>query len=119
MRKLTIRNTSGSLAVSSEIVRNIAENATLEVEGVAGIASMLPEPHKTILRSKAPKDPVLVKMNEGVAFIRVAILVTADAKADIVAEKVQRNVKQAVQSMTGIAVTQVDVMIADVVLVEQ
>lgn len=115
MRKLTIRNTNGSLAVSAGVVREIAQSAAIEVEGVAGIAPSVTQYHKKLFSGKVQKDPVQVKMNEGVALVKVAILLKPDAKADVVSQKVQKDIKQAVQSMTGIAVTQVDVFVADVV----
>lgn len=114
MRKLTIRNTTGSLAVSADVVREIAENAITEVEGVAGLANPnYPYQGKIALLPRA-KEPIQVKMNNGVASVKVAVYVTPDAKADLVAEKIQKDTKLAIQSMTGIAVTQVDVMIVDV-----
>ena len=56
--------------------------------------------------------PIVVEMTEDVAEITVNILVKYGCKIPPLAERVQENVKNAVQNMTQITVSRVNVVVA-------
>lgn len=58
------------------------------------------------------QSPVTVTMREGTAEITLNLLVNFGVRIPSVAEKVQENVKSAVQSMTNVTVSRVDLVIA-------
>ena len=69
---------------------------------------------KGTLRAKSVFKSVKAESINGAIKITVYICVDKDAKIRAVAEAVQKNVKEKVQSMTGTAVTRVDVVVADI-----
>ena len=60
------------------------------------------------------QPPVTVEMREGTADITLNLIVRFGTCVPVMAEKVQKNVKAAVQSMTSITVSRVNVIVAGV-----
>ena len=58
------------------------------------------------------QSPVTVEMRDGTAEITLEIVAAFGARIPAVAEKVQENVKSAVQNMTNVTVSRVDLVIA-------
>lgn len=54
------------------------------------------------------QSPVTVEMRDGTAEITLHLVVASGARIPSVAEKVQENVKTAVQNMTNVTVSRVD-----------
>lgn len=103
-------STGGSLRISTEVIAKIAKMAALEINGVACIAA----PSQSIrgmLVSQTKAKPVRVEMKEDLAEITVHIKVFYGTKVNSIGEKVQNNVKSAVQSMTGITVSRVNIVV--------
>ena len=105
---------AGSLRVSSNVLISIAEAAAAEVEGVA-----LNSLNKLAVVSGAPVTsmvvpPIKVKLDGDSAAIDISIITLLGSKAYDVAKSVQEHVKSAVQNMTGIAVSKVNVRVVGV-----
>ena len=65
------------------------------------------------LLSKASlQKPVTVDLSDGVAVVQVHVIAKYGSKIMPVCAKVQENVKQTIQNMTGITVSRVDVIVA-------
>ena len=101
------------LSINTEVVRKMAEIAALEVEGVKNISKKSID-LKGALKAKTPFRGVLVESINGAIEININISVAKGANIKTVAEKVQENIKDKVQTMTGAAVTKVNVTIADI-----
>ena len=96
---MDVHNTiGGSLQISTEVIAKIARLAALEVDGVADVATGL-------------QKPVTVVMEDGIATVTVHLTVVYGSKVMPLCEKVQENVKQTIQNMTGITVSRVDVLV--------
>ena len=102
------------LSINTEVLRKMAELATLEIEGVASIAKRNYD-LKDVVKSKSPLQGIKIESVNGALEIGIYITVKQDAKVKEVADKVQHNVKDKIQTMTGTAVTRVNVSIADIV----
>lgn len=103
----------GSLQISTEVIGKIARCAALEIEGVAEVSCGLQNKKvKDLLEIASLQSPVTVTMREGTAEITLNLLVNFGVRIPSVAEKVQENVKSAVQSMTNVTVSRVDLVIA-------
>ncbi len=102
------------LSINTEVLRKMAELATLEIEGVASIAKRNYD-LKDVVKSKSPLQGIKIESVNGALEIGIYITVKKDAKVKEVADKVQQNVKDKIQTMTGTAVTRVNVSIADIV----
>lgn len=103
----------GSLQISTEVIGKIARCAALEIDGVAEVScGRQNKKVKDLLEIASLQSPVTVTMREGTAEITLNLLVRFGARIPSVAEKVQENVKSAVQSMTNVTVSRVDLVIA-------
>ena len=103
----------GSLQISTEVLGKIARCAALEVDGVADVScGSQNKKVKDLLERANVQLPVVVEMKDGTAEITLHLVVAFGARIPAVAEKVQENVKSAVQSMANITVSRVDLVIA-------
>ena len=103
----------GSLQISTEVLGKIARCAALEVDGVAEVScGSQNKKVKDLLERANVQLPVEVEMKDGTAEITLHLVVAFGARIPAVAEKVQENVKSAVQSMANITVSRVDLVIA-------
>ena len=103
----------GSLQISTEVLGKIARCAALEVAGVAEVScGSQNRKVKVFLERANVQSPVTVEMRDGTAEITLHLVVAFGARIPSVAEKVQENVKTAVQNMTNVTVSRVDLVIA-------
>lgn len=109
--------TGGSLQISSEVIEKIARHAAMEVEGVRDVVPAVSGP-RSLLDKLAPTKPIMVELKNDVADISVSLSVAYGTKIPELSERVQRNVKDSVQSMTSISVAKVDVVVAGLVVSE-
>lgn len=104
----------GALRISEDVIASIVKNSVGETEGVYSIL-----PSKKTLRDLFVKredyGDVRITLNDDVVEISLKIIVKGNSKAITVAENVQTNVKSSVQSMTGITVSRVNVIVSDIV----
>lgn len=108
------KNIPGSLKISEEVIASIVRNSVNDTDGVH---SILPSP-KSIADLFIKKDDfgaIKISLKDDVVEISLKIIIKGGSKAITVAENVQSNVKSAVQSMTGITVSRVNVKVADIV----
>ena len=103
----------GSLQISTEVLGKIARCAALEVAGVAEVScGSQNRKVKDFLERANVQSPVTVEMRDGTAEITLHLVVAFGARIPSVAEKVQENVKTAVQNMTNVTVSRVALVIA-------
>ena len=113
-----MENNKTELSVNTEVLEKMAEIAAKEVEGVAGLSKKAID-LKGIVKTKNAFKGVKVENINGAIEISVYICLKQNAKARDVAERVQSNIKDKIQTMTGNAVTQVNVNIADIEITEE
>ena len=101
------------LAINKEVVAQIAGMAAIEVEGVSGLASK-PIDIKGFVKNGTLSRSVRVSTVNGLIIIDAFINVKEDARIKTVADSVQKNIKDKVQTMTGNAVSRVNVSIIDI-----
>lgn len=106
------------LSVNTEVLAKMAEIAAKEIDGVAGLSKKAID-LKGAVKTKTPFTGVKVESVNGALKINIYISVKEAAFVKDVAEKVQANVKEKIQNMTGTAVTQVNVVVADIELEEK
>lgn len=106
----------GSLQISTDVIAKIAKLATLEVEGIYSVSgNILSGKGFALVRKMPMQKPISVELNDDVAEISVNVVVKYGCKIPQLSEKVQENVKNAVQNMTCITVSKVNVIITGVV----
>lgn len=101
------------LSVNTEVLEKMAEIAAMEVDGVAGLSKRTID-LKGMVKSKKPLKGVKVENNNGAIEISVYVCVKENTKVREIAENVQHNIKDKIQTMTGNAVTKVNVTVADI-----
>lgn len=106
---------NGSLRISGEVVASIAEYAAKEIEGVSCMAPIVSNLGGWLLEKQTIK-PISIQMKDGTAAIDIRLLVEPNAKIPTLGRQVQEAVKEAVQNMTGIPVSCVNLYIAGVSL---
>lgn len=106
-------NNGTGLSINTEVLAKMAEIAAMEIDGVSGISKKAID-LKGAVKSKQAFKGVKVESINGALKLSVYIGVKKDAHVKEVAEKVQSNIKDKVQTMTGTAVTQVDVHVVDI-----
>lgn len=102
----------GSLQISTEVIAKIARCAALEVEGVAEVSCGTQNKKLKDLLEASIQPPVAVEMRDGTAELTLHLIIASGARIPAVAEKVQENVKSAVQNMTSVTVSRVNLVIA-------
>jgi uncharacterized alkaline shock family protein YloU len=105
------------LSVSTEVLEKMAELAAQEIDGVKSIAKKAID-IKGAIKAKSVVKGVKVESVNGALEISVYIIVSKDVNVKTIAQEVQENVKDKIQTMTGSAVTKVNVIVSDIKLKE-
>ena len=103
----------GNLKISQEVIATIAGVAAREIEGVFGMAQAPGNLKKLIAKSPSSRS-VNITMNDDIAVIDVYVTLRYGAKIPEVSQSIQTSVKEAVQTMTGIVVSRVNVFVAGI-----
>lgn len=117
MRNHESTQANGNLKISRDVIATIARYATMEIEGVASLASFTANLKGWIVKKQSPR-PIVIDLSDDIASIDVHVNLKAGYKIPEVSEKIQMAVKEAVQNMTGIAVSHVNIEIADIIFEE-
>jgi uncharacterized alkaline shock family protein YloU len=115
----TIRNTEnvGIVKISDEVVSVIAGLAAAEIKGIVGMSAGLTGGITQILAGKKNLSKgVKVTVGEDSATIDLIVVVEYGVKIPEVANAVQQNVKNTVETMTGLVVSAVNVYVQNIVL---
>lgn len=105
----------GTIQIAPEVIEIIAGMATVEVPGVAGMSGGFAGDIAEFLGRKNMSKGVKVEVGQREAAIDVSVIIEFGTRIPEVASAVQHNVKQAIESMTGLSVVQVNVHIHDVI----
>lgn len=104
----------GTVKISEEVVAIIAGIAATDVPGVAGMSGGIAGGIAEILGRKNLSKGVKVEVGEKEAAIDLYIIVEFGARIPEVAWDIQDKVKNAVQSMTGLNVVEVNIHVQGV-----
>ena len=109
----------GNVTVSKEVVAIIAAFETIKTKGVVGITSGYRSKATNVLSRKDLAKGVEVWMKPEEAAITIPIITNYEVGIFKVAEEVQRRVKKAVCSMTGLRVLRVNINVQGVKFKEE
>lgn len=109
----------GSIQISDEVIESIASYAAEEVEGVVGLQSNLKSSVSDILGVKNINRGVKVSAGEKEALIDIYITVEFGNNIVNIAKKVQDEVKEKVETMTGLFVVEVNVHVSGIHIMEK
>jgi uncharacterized alkaline shock family protein YloU len=116
MPENTILTEEGTVKISDEVVSIIAGLAASEVKGVAGMSGGIVGGIAEFVGKKSPSKGIKVEVGEKEAAIDVYVIVEFGIRIPEVAHEIQRNIKKAVESMTGLSVIEINVHVQGVAL---
>ncbi|NMA83829.1 MAG: Asp23/Gls24 family envelope stress response protein [Epulopiscium sp.] len=104
----------GQVQIADEVVAIIAGLAATEVEGVAGMAGNFTGDLVEILGKKNLSKGVTVDVGEEDVSVDLGIVIKFGFKIPSVAKAVQEKVKNSIETMTGLSVTEVNLHITGI-----
>jgi len=104
----------GEVRIADEVVAIIAGLAATEVEGVSSMAGNITNELVSKLGMKNLSKGIKVEVQENVVKVDVALNIRFGYGITEVSSKVQERVKSAVENMTGLEVSSINVRIAGV-----
>lgn len=105
---------NGVVRIADDVVAVIAGIAASETEGIAGMSGGITEGLARRVSGKNVQKGVSVEVGEFEAAIDLRVIVSYGSKIDEACRKLQQNVKEAVESMTGLRVVEVNVKVEGV-----
>ncbi|WP_352404851.1 MULTISPECIES: Asp23/Gls24 family envelope stress response protein [Sporanaerobacter] len=104
----------GSVKIANEVVAIIAGLAATEVDGVAGMSGGVTSGITEALGMKSLSKGVKVEVGEKECAIDLFVVINYGSRISEVAQSIQENVKNAVETMTGLDVVEVNVNVQGV-----
>ena len=101
-----------NLKISEDVIATIAMTTVKDVPGVHSMAPNITKDVKRLLGKKGEGNGISITFENGDAVVEADIIVKFGVKVNEVATTVQSRVKEAVETMTGITVKKVDVVVA-------
>ncbi len=112
IEEVTLEEDTGKVNISDEVVATIAGIAAMEIEGITGMTGgALGDLAEKLGAKKSPQRGVKVSVNPDGAVIDLYAVVKFGIRIPELAWEVQENVKNSVETMTGIDVLKVNVHI--------
>ena len=105
---------NGQVQIADEVVANIAGLAATEVKGVSSMVGNITNELVSRLGMKNLSKGVKVDILEGVVSVDVALNIEFGYNIPDTCQKVQEKVKTAIENMTGLEVSEVNVHVASV-----
>ncbi|HLV09493.1 MAG TPA: Asp23/Gls24 family envelope stress response protein [Halanaerobiales bacterium] len=104
-------NNIGTIKIANEVVAIIASLAATEIEGVAGMSGGVGSGIAEIL---GHKKGVKVEAGEEECVVDLSLIIDYGHSIPEIAEKVQKNVKEAIENMTGLNAVEINVHVQGV-----
>ncbi len=105
----------GNIHISEEVLAGIAAAAALEVDGVSSLAANLGSDIAELLGKKNLAKGVRIKTEEDKVEVELSVLIVYGHTIPQVGKAIQDGVKAAIESMTGLEVSSVNVNVGGIV----
>ena len=106
----------GNIRIADDVVKTIAAKAAIDVEGVYKLAGGVVDEVSKMLGKKRPTNGVKVEVGEVECSIEVYLVIKYGYKIVEVAEEVQKAILEAVSSLSGLKVVEVNVYVQNVTM---
>lgn len=111
---MTENHETGAVRISDDVVATIAGLAALETPGVSGMSGGISEGLTKRLSGKNIQKGVSVEVGQLEAAVDLRIIVQYGYRIHDVCRQLQENVKEAIVTMTGLKVVEVNVKVEGV-----
>lgn len=101
----------GTIRIADDVVATIAALAAAETPGVASMSGGISEGFTKRISGKNLQKGVSVEVGTEEAVVDLRVIIQYGKKIDEVCRQVQANVKEAVETMTGLKVVEVNVKV--------
>lgn len=105
---------NGAVSIADDVVASIAAIAASEVDGVASIVGNITNEFMSKVGMKKTSKGVKVAVADGEVNVEIAIMIDYGFNIPATSKNVQNKVKTAIENMTGLDVTGVNVRIAGI-----
>ena len=109
-----VKTDLGSIQIAPEVIEVIAGLATIETPGVAGMSGGFVGGITELLGKKNLSKGVKVEVGQKETAVDVSVIIEFGFRIPEVSSNIQHNVKNTIESMTGLQVVEVNVHIHDV-----
>ena len=109
----------GTVQIADEVVAVIVGIAATEVDGVAALDGNITNEIMSKVGIKNIANGVKIDIKDNKVAADVRLIVEYGYNIPVISQKVQAKVKQAIENMTGLDVTDVNVRIAGISLVKE
>ncbi len=106
----------GNISIADGVVASIAGIAAIEVEGVSKLTGNISKELVSKLGKKNLANGVKVEIVDGVVVADISVEIKYGSAIKKVSEEIQAKVKQAIETMTGLSVGVVNVMVSGIKL---
>ncbi len=104
----------GAVQIADDVVAMIASLAATEVDGVSALVGNITNELMSKVGMKKLTKGVKVEVLEGVVSLELAIMIEYGHNIPQTCQNVQKKVKNAIENMTGLTVSDVNIRIAGV-----
>ncbi|WP_207910960.1 Asp23/Gls24 family envelope stress response protein [Paenibacillus albiflavus] len=109
-----VKTDLGSIQIAPEVIEVIAGLATIETPGVAGMSGGFAGGISELLGRKNLAKGVKVEVGQKETAVDVSVVIEFGYRIPEVSANIQSNIKNTIESMTGLQVVEVNVHILDV-----
>lgn len=109
----------GEVRIADDVVANIAGLAATEIEGVAATAGNITNELMSKVGMKTLSKGVKVELLDNVVSVEMALIMEYGYNIPTTCKKVQERVKSAIENMTGLEVSDVNIRIAGIDMTKQ
>ncbi len=105
---------NGTISFADDVIATIAGLAATEIEGIAGMSGGIMGGIAELLGKRNLTKGVKVEVNQEETSVELSVVVEYGVEIHKVCENVQRNVKKALETMTGLRVLSINVNVQGV-----
>lgn len=116
MGEMTSEDKIGKISIADGVVASIAGIAAIEVQGVSKLTGNISKELVAKLGKKNLSNGVKVEINAGKVNVDLSLELEYGNSIKKVSEEVQAKVKQAIENMTGLTVSVVNVVVSGIKL---
>lgn len=109
-----ISNSGGKVTFATDVISTIAGLAAADVKGVAGTTGGMADGIAELLGKKNLSKGIKVEVGEEEAAVDISVIVEYGYRIQDVATNIQKGIKNAIETMTGLHVVEVNVFVQGV-----
>lgn len=104
----------GDIKISDEVIATIASVATKEINGISGLSLSIAGEIASKFTKKNLSKAIKISTQDGNVTIDISVVIEYGTRIPDVSWEVQENVKKAVETMSGLNVEKVNIIVAGV-----